>query len=323
MGTDVDIDRAVAVLRGGGVVAFATETVYGLGADAQRSDAVARVFAIKGRPVRHPVIVHLAHAAQLTDWAREVTPAAWCLAEAFWPGPMTLILPRHAHVATAVTGGLDTVGLRVPAHPLAHALLAAFGGGVAAPSANRFGSVSPTTAAHVRQDLGSDVDLILDGGPCEVGLESTIVDLSTGAARLLRPGGVTLEQLEAVLRVPVPLGPADSRMRAPGLLASHYAPRARVELADAIDLHARATAALAAGERVGVLTIGAPPVLPVGTSALQLPDDAADAARALYAALREADVLGLTVLLAALPDDAGIGRALVDRLRRAAGPRPG
>ena len=190
-----DVVAAVAVLRRGGLVAFPTETVYGLGADAANPAAVGRIFAVKGRPRSHPVIVHLAEATAVKAWAADVPPDAWALAEAFWPGPLTLILPRADHVPDAVTGGAATVGLRVPNQPLALELLSAFGSGIAAPSANRFGRVSPTTAAHVRADLGTAVDLVLDGGPCAVGVESTIVDLSRGAPRVLRLGGLSVDAL--------------------------------------------------------------------------------------------------------------------------------
>src|SRR3990170_9006427 len=194
-----EISAAVDVLRGGGLVAFPTETVYGLGADAANPDAVDRIFVAKGRPRAHPVIVHLAEPAAAKEWAAEVPDFAAALADAFWPGPLTLVLPRSDLVPDAVTGGLLTVGLRVPAQPLALELLRAFGGGGAAPSAHRFGRVSPTRAEHVRADLGVAVDMILDGGPCPVGVESTIVDCSGPDPRVLRPGGVPVESLEAVI----------------------------------------------------------------------------------------------------------------------------
>ncbi len=196
------LTRAVETLRRGGVIALPTETVYGLAANCEDELAVRRVFAIKGRPATHPLIIHIARAGELGAWARDVPPEAWRLAEAFWPGPLTLVLPRTARATDAVTGGQDTVAVRVPQHPLALAVLDALGGGVAAPSANRFGKVSPTTAEHVRADLGAEVDLLLDGGPCTVGLESTIVDLSGGAPAVLRPGGLPLEELERVLGRP-------------------------------------------------------------------------------------------------------------------------
>jgi L-threonylcarbamoyladenylate synthase len=178
-----EIERAVAALRSGGLIALPTETVYGLGADASNDDAVRRVFEVKGRPSDHPLIIHLADAAQLEQWAASVSPTAQLLADAFWPGPLTLLVERSSSVSPVVTGGRPTVGIRVPDHPVALELLRTFGGGVAAPSANRFGRVSPTTAAHVIADLGDDVDVVLDGGPCRVGVESTIVDLTTASKR--------------------------------------------------------------------------------------------------------------------------------------------
>ena len=199
VGTAADIEQAVRVLRAGGLVAFPTETVYGLGADAEDVQAVERIFAAKGRPRTHPLIAHIGSADQLDHWAADVPESARLLAERFWPGPLTLVLWRSNRVPFAVTGGLETVALRVPDHPVALALLSAFGGGVAAPSANRFGSVSPTTARHVREDMGSAVDLVLDGGPCEVGVESTIVDVRGEQLAILRPGGVAREDLERAL----------------------------------------------------------------------------------------------------------------------------
>src|SRR5687767_5950139 len=195
-----DVDRAAAVLAAGGLVAFPTETVYGLGADASNDAAVAKIFAAKGRPTGHPLIVHLADASALDLWAIEIPDVARRLAEVAWPGPLTMILKKTARVSPATTGGAETVGLRVPAHPLAQALLRSFGGGVAAPSANRFGAVSPTTADHVARDLGDAVDYLLDGGACDVGVESTIVDLSRFATRgavLLRPGGMSRAAVES------------------------------------------------------------------------------------------------------------------------------
>jgi L-threonylcarbamoyladenylate synthase len=317
-----DIGRAAAVLSAGGLVAFPTETVYGLGADASRDDAVAKIFAVKGRPHAHPLIVHLAPEARLDDWAIEISDAARALARAAWPGPLTLILDKHPRIAAATTGGAATVGLRVPAHPLAQALLRAFGGGVAAPSANRFGAVSPTTADHVVADLGADVEYVLDGGPCSVGVESTIVDLSRGRAALLRPGGMPRDEIEAIVG---PLAAGDARSpAAPGTLASHYAPRARVIAVALDEVPAVAAAAAATGDRVAVLAPAAAfaawPTL--GALAHPLPDDVAGMARELYGALRDLDAAQVDVVIAALPPAAGLGEAVGDRLRRAAGPRP-
>lgn len=318
------------------MVAFPTETVYGLGADAGSEAAVARIFAAKGRPRAHPLIVHLPQGAYLDDWAVAVPDVARRLAAAAWPGPLTLILQKSARVSSAATGGAATVGLRVPAHPLAQAVLAAFGGGVAAPSANRFGAVSPTTADHVVADLGGDVDYVLDGGACTVGVESTIVDLSRGRAVLLRPGGMPRDAIEAItgpLRAADPHAPA-----APGTLASHYAPRAALiavavgELYDAVraERTARAVGVLAPHSAAAALATelqtGAPvavgeATLVAGVLISALPDDDAGMARALYGALRDLDAANVDVVIAALPPAVGLGEAVGDRLRRAAGPR--
>lgn len=312
-----EIARAAEVLRGGGLVAFPTETVYGLGADASSPDAVRRLFAVKGRPPDHPVIVHLGDADLLTEWAADVSDAARTLVRACWPGPLTVVVRRAPRVPDAVTGGLDTVGLRVPDQPVALALLQAFGGGVAAPSANRFGRVSPTTAADVRADLGDDVDLVLDGGPCRVGVESTIVDCSGAQPAILRVGGVTQARVEELLGTDVPIV-GDGAVRAPGTLASHYAPAARVELVDVGEVGARVDAALARGERVGVMgaTATDPRVVALGA-----PGDDETYAHDLYRMLRAADEHSLDLVLAVAPPHAGVGAAVGDRLRRAAGPR--
>jgi L-threonylcarbamoyladenylate synthase len=313
-----DVSRAVAALRAGGLVAFPTETVYGLGADATQAAAVRRLYAVKGRPAGHPVIVHLGAVEQLGDWAVEIPPVARALAAACWPGPLTLVLRRSPRVVDEVTGGLDTVGLRVPGHPLALELLQAFGGGLAAPSANRFGRVSATTAGDVRQELGSEVDVVLDGGPCAVGVESTIVDCTTDEPRVLRVGAVTGERLRDLLGTDLPVGGAT---RAPGTLASHYAPRARVEVLADDRLDARARDLIAAGARVGVLAARAPSTHdPASLVTLATPGDAEEYARILYTALRRADVLGLDVVLAVPPPARGIGLAVIDRLGRAATP---
>lgn len=322
MDADADIARAVEALRRGGLVAFPTETVYGLGADASSLGALRRLYAVKGRPPRHPVIVHLADSDQLGDWARAVPPEAQKLAGAFWPGPLTLVLPRwRERVPVEVTGGLDTVGLRVPDQPLALRLLRAFGRGIAAPSANRFGNVSPTTAADVRADLGADVDVILDGGRCAVGVESTIVDCSGDGPAILRLGGLPREQVEEIAGSPVPVRD-DSTARAPGTLRSHYAPNAKVVLVAAPEVAARATELLSEGKRVGVLAPSDIDALPAAMVVLEPPGDAAEYARVLYSRLREADRQGLDVLLVVAPPEKGIGAAVTDRLRRAAGAAP-
>src|ERR687898_857980 len=282
MATDANLSRAAETLRRGGLVAFPTETVYGLGADADNAAALARLYTVKGRPGAHPVIVHIGEPAQLADWAADVPVAARRLGNALWPGPLTVVVRRAPRVLDAVTGGGDTVGVRVPDQPLALALLREFGGGIAAPSANRFGHVSPTTAGDVRADLSEDVDVVLDGGPCTVGVESTIVDCTGDDLVILRPGGITRERVEEV----------SGR---------------------------RVIALLAAGQRVAVLAPAPVPSLPADAIVLDAPAGADEYAHVLYARLREVDRRGVDVLLAVPPPDVGVGAAVGDRLRRAAG----
>jgi L-threonylcarbamoyladenylate synthase len=318
MATDADISRAAETLRRGGLVAFPTETVYGLGADADNPAALARLYAVKGRPAGHPVIVHVGAPSQLADWAAEVPEAARRLGDALWPGPLTVLVRRAARVRDAVTGGGDTVGVRVPDQPVALALLHAFDGGVAAPSANRFGQVSPTTADDVRADLGDDVDIVIDDGPCTVGVESTIVDCTGDELVIVRPGGVTRQRIEEVSGQRVSSG-RDGLVRAPGTLKSHYAPEATVLVVGHDEVAPRAQALLAAGQRVAVLGVAATPDLPPDVVVLDAPRDADEYARVLYGRLREADRRGVDVLLAVPPADAGVGVAVADRLRRASG----
>ncbi|KAB8188928.1 threonylcarbamoyl-AMP synthase [Nonomuraea phyllanthi] len=317
-----DIEKAAGVLRAGGLVAFPTETVYGLGANAEDSAAVTRVFRAKGRPPTHPLIVHIGGAEHLADWVEEVPATARLLAEHFWPGPLTLVLRRGRRVPLETTGGLETVAVRVPDHPVALALLSAFGGGVAAPSANRFGSVSPTTAQHVRAELGDAVDFVLDGGPCEVGVESTIVDATGDTASVLRPGGVTREDLEAVLGRRLKVH-STSRVRVPGQHPSHYAPSARVVLVEPEKVVVEAELAQELGHQVGVLL---PPSFADAAvkahAVVSVPDSMAAYARGLYGFLRELDQRGCDLIVASLPVEQGLGLAIANRLRRAAGPRP-
>ena len=325
--TNETIAKAAALLREGKLVAFPTETVYGLGADAENVAAVARIFAVKGRPADHPLIVHIASAEELPRWASQVPEAAWRLAKAYWPGPLTLLLRKGPRVPAETTGGLDSVGLRVPAHPVALELLQRFGGGVAAPSANRFGRVSPTCAQHVQEDLGEDVDLLLDGGTCRVGVESTILDLTRDVPVLLRPGGVGAAAIESLLGLKLSRSaPAD--VRAPGMLASHYAPHARVELVPTSLLAQRAHELALSGQRVAVLVTNADDRAALAklsnVTRLDLGASDDDAAQRLYAALRQADVDSADVVLASPPathDARGIAEALADRLTKAAGPR--
>ncbi len=299
------------------MVAFPTETVYGLGAAARNSAAIRRLFAVKGRPADHPVIVHLAGADAMPEWTSRVPPAAVHLADAFWPGPLTLVLPRAAHVLDLVTGGQETVALRVPSHPIAHQLLKAFGDGVVAPSANRFGRLSPTRADHVHAELGDAVGLILDGGPTDVGVESTIVDLSGDRPVLLRPGGITPAQLAAILGTP-PEAPHAASPRASGTLPSHYAPRTPLGVIPPDDLEERADQLAAAGSRVAVLARRKAPLVRSGIAWHPTSADAADYARALYATLRELDACGYDCILVEEVPEGDEWLAIRDRLRRAA-----
>ncbi|MBU1689966.1 MAG: threonylcarbamoyl-AMP synthase [Gammaproteobacteria bacterium] len=317
------VNEAARLLRAGCVVAFPTETVYGLGADAANPDAVRRIFTIKGRPANHPLIVHISHASLLNQWAREVPEAARHLAERFWPGPLTLILQRQRHVLDAVTGGQDSVGLRVPDHPLALELLHALGPehGLAAPSANRFGRISPTKAQHVRDELGEAVDLILDGGPCRVGLESTIISFVSGEPRLLRPGGIPTGALEEEIGMKIsPDDPLHPSMRASGGMPSHYAPATPLEIwpGEALWHHALALAEKEIRVAVLGLTAMPPAINNVLMRHFPMPTQAADYGRVLYDTLRQADAAGFDRLLTEAPPNEDSWRAVADRLQRAA-----
>lgn len=319
MPSDPTIARAVEIIRRGGVVGLPTETVYGLAADAENELAVRKIFALKGRPADHPLIVHIPSADAAVGWVQTFPESAQKLAKAFWPGPLTLVLPRSDRASNAVTGGQSTIALRVPSHPLAQAVLQAFGGGLAAPSANRFGGVSPTTAAHVRDDFDGSVELILDGGPCSVGVESTIVDLSSDSPAILRPGIVTSGQLERVLGRPVP-SVRKSEVRVSGTLESHYAPRAGVVLCAAEEVRKKAQTFRDQREKVAGLTPESV-ALPAGIGRFHLPDDPAGYARALYATLREIDAQGYKLIVVVEPEAKGVGAAIHDRLIRASAPR--
>ena len=309
MTSAADIEHACRLLRQGQLVAFPTETVYGLGADASSAPAIARIYALKGRPSNHPVIVHLAQGRDIERWARDIPQAAWVLAEAFWPGPMTLILPRAAQVPLAVTGGQDSVGVRVPAHPVAQQLLTAFGGGIAAPSANRYGHVSPTCAAHVREEFGEHSPFILDGGDCEVGLESTIVSL-LGSPRLLRPGGISRAQIEAVIG-PLASGAGEDAPRAPGTTVSHYAPTTPLRLLTEAD---EAWACLA---QAAVLALRPRPPNHQGVW-LEASRDPVRYGHDLYASLRSLDRVGAPVIVVEAPPALPAWEAVWDRLNRSA-----
>lgn len=314
------IHHAAAILRAGGLVAFPTETVYGLGANALDEAAVARVFEVKGRPRFDPLIVHVAERRWIPQLVTEFPPQAQQLADRFWPGPLTLVLPKTDRVPDLVTAGAQTVAVRIPDHPLALALLQAVDLPIAAPSANPFGRISPTTAEHVRDQLGERIDLILDGGPCRVGVESTVLQLSGGVARLLRPGGVTLEEIESVIGpVLLPAGqPAGGTLASPGLLPQHYAPRTPLVLAASVaEIEA---VQHAAGRRIGLLCLrpfkGAARFQAV--EVLSETGDLREAAAHFFAALRRLDAAGLDLIVARTFPEQGLGRALNDRLRRAA-----
>lgn len=308
--TSDGIAAAAAILRNGGLVGFPTETVYGLGADATDDHAVARIFESKGRPHFNPLIVHVRDLATAQTYA-VFNDQALVLAAAFWPGPLTLVLPlrENAGLSPLVTAGLNTVAIRVPAHATARALLAAFGGPLAAPSANPSGRISPTRAAHVLTGLSGRIEAVVDGGPCSVGVESTIVGLD-GPPQLLRPGGVAQEALEAALGAPLALGGDTDKPNAPGQLASHYAPNARVRL--------NVTA-----PRDDEVWVGFGPDCPGAALTLSAKGDLVEAAAALFHSLRRADELAGQGAIAFAPiPETGLGRAINDRLRRAAAPRP-
>ena len=293
-----DIRQAATLLRDGGVIGMPTETVYGLAALASNEEAVRRVFDIKGRPYDHPLIVHLSPTEDLSQWGHFNSDAT-ALAQAFWPGPLTLLVPRTARVPDWVTGGRDTVAIRVPNHPVAESLLELISDGVVAPSANLFGKVSPTEAKHVFNDLGKLVDYILDGGPSEHGVESTIVEC-IDTPTILRPGSVSKDDIEAVLHISMQADTGESR--APGMLTSHYAPNAQVVLVETIEELRNQTSELSIS----------------GTRCISLHfDSVQEYAFRLYASLRQADETGVDVVVALLPPDQGLGVAIRDRLRKA------
>ena len=317
--TQNEIEEAVEVLRAGDVVAFPTETVYGLGANASNPAAVGKIFALKGRPADHPVIVHLDDPRYLHRWVSGVPPLAAALAEKFWPGPLTLILPKADGVSSVVTGGQDSIGIRIPSHPIAQQLLTAFGGGIAAPSANRYGRVSPTKPEHVREEFGDALRVVLDGGESPIGLESTIVSCIDNQPRLLRPGFITRSQLEAVVGKLVTGGTAP---RVPGDRAVHYAPATALEIVAADDLEARAAAIVNRGDKVAVLAMR-PPMntqrLMTWINAGNKPDAYA---HNLYNHLRTLDRVGSVRILVQAPPADERWAAILDRLQRASGQQP-
>jgi L-threonylcarbamoyladenylate synthase len=321
MSQAADIVAAARALEQGALVAFPTETVYGLGADAENPAAVAAIYAAKGRPQDHPVIVHLAPEADLDYWASQIPDEARQLAAAFWPGPLTMILKRATHIPAAVSGGQDTVGLRCPSHPVAIALLQAFKGGkggIAAPSANKFGNVSPTTARHVRDEFGAGVlGMVLDGGQSQVGIESTIVDLSRLASHgpvLLRPGHISAEAIAAVIDR-LPAAPDAAAPRASGTLESHYAPHTPVAMQDSATLKATLAQLQQAGRTVALIHYSE---LPGAHFDARLPASPDGFAHALYASLRAMDGVGADLILVEAPPGGDAWLGVNDRLRRAA-----
>ena len=315
--TQVEIEGAVQALRDGELVAFPTETVYGLGANAQNPAAVRKIFEAKGRPPNHPVIVHLDSPRYLHRWVREVPELANRLAEAFWPGPLTMVMPRAPHVHELITGGQDTIAIRVPQHPMAQQLLTAFGGGIAAPSANRYGRLSPTRAEHVREELGDAVRVILDGGECQLGLESTIVSFEGEQVRLLRPGSISAQQIRGVVGELTSGAGADSP-RVPGGPPTHYAPLTAMTIVPAGEVDAQADAASAGGKRIAVLAQRLPlrsHKYVTWINAGRRPDVYA---HDLYNNLRTLDKAGCQRILVQAVPDGERWEAVRDRLLRAA-----
>lgn len=319
-----NITVAAALLRAGKNVAFPTETVYGLGADITNPSAINRIYEIKGRPSNHPLIVHFADVKQLEYWASDVPKSAWRLAEHFWPGPLTLILPRSSHVPLSVTGGQNTVGLRIPDHPIALALLSALGTdrALAAPSANRFGRISPTSATHVYQEFGHEVSMVLDGGTCKVGLESTIVSFCGKTAILLRPGGIPVESLENVLKQKIVLKRnQDATLRVPGTLSSHYAPVTPLEVCPTKSIQHRAQQLSKKKLPLALITWSGSTGL--SQTALEniyhciMPANPIEYGRQLYATLRQLDEKRFFRLLAEAPPADLAWLAISDRLQRA------
>lgn len=316
LANEAAITKAAAILRQGGLVAFPTETVYGLGADASNPEAVRKIFAAKGRPADHPLIVHIGSIELLPQWADQVPDAAYKLASRFWPGPLTMIMHKQARVPSVVTGGQQTIALRIPDNPVALRLLRAFAGGIAAPSANRFNRISPTRAQHVAAELGDAVDFILDGGSCRVGLESTIIDLTGDLPALLRPGDITQSQLEEVLQMPVTM-PLQTAVRAPGMLELHYAPQTPALLYSGKLLHDKIRQLSEQQQRIGVLAHMQRVTADSDIHVIDMPASAQRYAQALYAALRELDAMHLDIILVEQLPDSEDWRAVNDRLAKA------
>lgn len=317
MANQTQIKKALECLVAGDLIGLPTETVYGLGADARNPAALTQVFLAKGRPFTHPLIVHLASTKQLCEWAREVPEEATLLAKAFWPGPLTLILKKQPWVSELLTGGQDTVGLRIPAHPVAQALLQAFGSGIAAPSANRFTHLSPTTAQAVHDELGSKVACILEGGRCEVGLESTILDLSSSQPTLLRPGLITTPQLEAILKKTIHPRHEQSP-RVPGMAPVHYAPETQLFLISSQELHSFLDSLHPQDLPLAFLTRQRPSFEREGVHWILMSEQPQQYAHDLYLTLRSLDQQGFKkIIVEAVPLDPDWD-AIHDRLQKAA-----
>ncbi|MCB1624783.1 MAG: threonylcarbamoyl-AMP synthase [Pseudomonadales bacterium] len=320
--TEAELKAAVTALREGDVVAFPTETVYGLGANAQDPKAVRRVFELKGRPADHPLIVHLDDARYLHRWAREVPDSARRLIERFWPGPLTVVLPRTESVSDLVTGGQDSVAIRVPSHPMARQLLTSFGGGIVAPSANRYGRISPTRPEHVREEFGAAIRIVLDGGESQIGLESTIVAFDpAGAVQMLRPGHITVSQLEAVVGPVTPPGAEHSPVRVPGSTQSHYAPSTPMTIVPTDEIDTRAAQSSAGGQRIAVLAQRLPAHTYSHVTWINASRRPEVYARDLYANLRILDKAGCAQILVQDPPHDERWAAVHDRLRRGAASR--
>jgi len=315
--TQVEIETAVQALRDGELVAFPTETVYGLGANAQNPAAVRKIFEVKGRPPDHPVIVHLDSPRYLHRWVREVPENATRLAQAFWPGPFTMVMPRAPSVHDVITGGQDTIAIRVPAHPMAQQLLTAFGGGIAAPSANRYGRLSPTRAEHVREELGDAVRVILDGGECQIGLESTIVGFEGGTVRLLRPGSVTAAQIRSVVGE-LAVGAERDSPRVPGSAPRHYAPATPMSIVPAGEIDAQADVLSAGGRRIAVLAQRLPLRAHKYVTWINAGRRPENYGHDLYNNLRTLDKAGCQRILVQAVPDGERWDAIRDRLLRAA-----
>ena len=315
---------AAAILNNGGIVAFPTETVYGLGADATNPAAVQKIYAIKQRPANHPLILHIGNRAHLQQWSRDIPETAWMLAERFWPGPLTLILQRSRYVPDCVTGGQDTVGIRIPAHATALALLDAMHPekAIAAPSANLYGRISPTTSAHVRAALAGKVDMILDGGPCQIGLESTIVRADHQTVSILRPGGITVAEIESALNRPVSLAynNPEQTMRVSGSLPAHYAPSTPLRLHTKAEIGEQALGLAGQHFQIAVVTWSAFDPLSLsapGIRHIAMPPDPVEYGKQLYAALHQCDQIGLDFILMETPPQKPAWLAIADRLQRA------